>query len=54
MKLLERKPRRNLYVVIFGTSTPAGRLFDLVPLYTEVISLATVMLERVRDHYIVL
>lgn len=47
MKLLERKLRRNLYVIIFGTSTPAGRLFDLVLLYTIIISLVTVMLESV-------
>ena len=41
--------RDRLYRIIFGTDTPAGRLFDIVLLWAIVISVALVMLESVRE-----
>lgn len=42
-----RKLRTRLFIVVFGTSTPAGRLFDIVLLYAIVFSIVQVMLESV-------
>ena len=39
--------RRQLNVVIFGADTPLGKLFDVVLLWTIVLSIALVMLESV-------
>ena len=41
--------RERLYRIIFGTDTPAGKLFDVVLLWAIVISVALVMLESVRE-----
>lgn len=46
--------RRKLFVIIFGTHTPAGRLFDIVLLILILLSVAVVMLESVsfiQDEY---
>lgn len=42
-----KKIRAKLFQIIFGTSTPSGKLFDIVLLYTILISLFVVMLESV-------
>lgn len=39
--------RSQLEVIIFGTDTPAGKLFDLVLIYTILISVLAVMLDSV-------
>ncbi len=39
--------RQRIYTVIFGTETPAGRLFDLILIYTILISVTVVMLDSV-------
>ncbi len=39
--------RTRLFVVVFGTDTPAGRLFDIVLLWAIVLSIIQVMLESV-------
>ncbi|MDE0470395.1 MAG: ion transporter, partial [Ekhidna sp.] len=41
--------RKNLYVVVFRTDTPAGRLFDVVLLWTILLSVFAVMLESVKE-----
>jgi len=41
--------REQLYVVIFGTDTPAGKLFDIALLVVIVISVAAVLLESVAE-----
>ncbi|WP_421895944.1 ion transporter [Marinoscillum sp.] len=41
--------RSKLYVIVFGTDTPAGKAFDLVLLVAIVLSIVVVMLESVRD-----
>ncbi|HPE18614.1 MAG TPA: ion transporter [Tenuifilaceae bacterium] len=54
MMNLNQRVRTKLYQIIFGTSTRAGRLFDIVLLYTILLSLIVVMLESVpsinKDH----
>ena len=47
MKNYNHKIRVKLYQIIFGTSSKGGRLFDIVLLYTILISLIVVMLESV-------
>ena len=37
----------KLYTIIFGTDTPAGKLFDLVLIYTILFSVAVVMLDSI-------
>ncbi len=39
--------RTKLYRIIFGTDTPAGKLFDLVLIYSILISVAALMLDSV-------
>jgi len=39
--------RRKLYIIIFGTDTPAGKAFDLALLVAIVLSIIVVMLESV-------
>lgn len=39
--------RTRLFVVVFGTDTPAGKLFDIVLLWAIVLSILQVMLESV-------
>ena len=39
--------RRRLFIVIFGTDTPAGRRFDIALLWAIMLSILTVMLESV-------
>lgn len=41
--------RRKLYIIIFGTSTRAGRLFDVFLLWIILISVLVVMLESVPE-----
>lgn len=43
------KVRQQLHVIVFGTDTPAGRLFDVVLLWAIVLSVLSVMLESVKD-----
>ena len=46
--------RNKLHIVIFGTDTRAGKLFDIVLLYGILISIIIVMLESVKEiseHY---
>jgi voltage-gated potassium channel len=43
------KIRTKLFIVVFGTDTPAGRLFDIVLSWAIVLSIITVMLESVRE-----
>ncbi|WP_067145815.1 ion transporter [Pseudotamlana agarivorans] len=51
-------PKKNwktkLFVIIYGTNTPAGKLFDVILLYTIIASILLVMLESVKsidEHY---
>jgi len=39
--------KEQLYRIIFGTNTPAGKLFDLVLIYTILLSVVVVILESV-------
>ena len=39
--------RRKLFVIVFGTNTPGGKLFDIVLLYAILFSIIQVMLESV-------
>ena len=39
--------RKRLFIVIFGTDTPAGKAFDVVLLFAIIISIIAVMLESV-------
>lgn len=39
--------RTKLYIIVFGTDTKAGKLFDIVLLYAIVLSIVQVMLESV-------
>ena len=39
--------KNRLYTIIFGTDTPAGKLFDLVLIYTILLSVMAVMLDSV-------
>ncbi len=48
MDLPKDEFRKKLYLIIFGSCSPAGRLFDVVLLYTILISLLVVMLESVQ------
>ncbi|MEM6736120.1 MAG: ion transporter [Bacteroidota bacterium] len=41
--------RRKLFIVVFGTNTPAGKLFDVVLLWSIVLSVVSVMLESVKE-----
>ncbi|MBN1132792.1 MAG: ion transporter [Bacteroidales bacterium] len=41
--------RRSLYTVIFGTSTKAGRLFDVILIWMILLSVTVVILESVRS-----
>jgi len=41
--------RRKLGVIIFGTDTPAGRLFDLILIYSIMISVGAVVLDSVEQ-----
>lgn len=43
------KLRSKLHVVVFGTETSAGRLFDVVLLWAILISIVIVMFESVRE-----
>lgn len=43
------KIRKRLFVIVFGTDTPAGKLFDIVLLWAIVLSVFGVMLESVRE-----
>lgn len=39
--------QQRVYTIIFGTDTPAGKLFDLVLIYTILLSVAIVILDSV-------
>ena len=41
--------RKRLYLVVFGTDTRAGKLFDIILLWAIVLSVISVMLESVRE-----
>ncbi|MBA3987336.1 MAG: ion transporter [Flavobacteriales bacterium] len=41
--------RQKIYIVIYGTNTPAGRIFDMVLLVLILLSVLAVMLETVVD-----
>ena len=41
--------RQKVNIIIYGTNTAYGRLFDLVLLSVIVVSLVIVMLETVKD-----
>jgi voltage-gated potassium channel len=41
------KLRQQLYTIIFGTDTPAGKLFDLILIYAIVISVVFLMMDSV-------
>ncbi|MEM0940144.1 MAG: ion transporter [Bacteroidota bacterium] len=41
--------RRKLFIVVFGTNTPAGKLFDVVLLWSIILSVVSVMLESVKE-----
>ena len=43
------KLREQLYDIIFGTETPAGKLFDVALIYTIVFSVALLMLDSVAE-----
>lgn len=43
----DERIKRNLYRIIFGTDTPAGKLFDVVLIYTIIISVFALMLDSV-------
>ncbi len=47
--------RSRLFVIVFGTDTPAGKLFDVVLLIAILLSIVVVMLESIgalRDNYL--
>ncbi|MFY0606703.1 MAG: ion transporter [Cyclobacteriaceae bacterium] len=44
-----RKIRNKLYVIVFGTDTKAGKMFDVILLVAIVLSIFVVMLESVND-----
>ena len=50
---IEQKPaargRRRLHEIIFESDTPAGRAFDVVLLWTVILSVVVVMIESVAD-----
>lgn len=41
--------RKKLYIIVFGTDTPAGRLFDIVLLCAILLSVMSVMLESIQE-----
>ncbi|HDR68682.1 MAG TPA: ion transporter [Bacteroidaceae bacterium] len=41
--------RKKIYILIFGTSTKPGRLFDIILLWLIVLSVTTVVLESVKS-----
>lgn len=43
------KLRDTLYRIVFGTDTPAGKLFDLVLIYLILLSVAAVMMDSVES-----
>ena len=49
MEIFENKIKQQLYFIIFGTTTRAGKLFDIVLLYTILVSILIVMLESVNS-----
>lgn len=43
------KLRQRLYILVFGTETKAGRVFDMILLYAILASILVVMLESVKE-----
>lgn len=43
------KLKQRLYVIVFGTETKTGRVFDIVLLWAIVLSVVAVMLESVKE-----
>jgi len=43
----EQSLKRKIFVIIFGTNTPAGKLFDIILMILIVLSVVAVMLESV-------
>jgi len=43
----EKSLKRKIFVIIFGTNTPAGKLFDIILMILIVLSVVAVMLESV-------
>jgi voltage-gated potassium channel len=40
--------RERIYTIIFGTDTPAGKFFDVVLIYTIILSVAALMLDSIE------
>lgn len=47
MNSTETTLRNRLYIIIFGTDTPAGKLFDLILIYTIILSVIALMMESI-------
>lgn len=41
--------KQKLYIIIFGTDTPAGKLFDVVLIYTILLSVIALLLDSVES-----
>src|SRR5690606_6580485 len=48
-RLIHSHLRRRLFIIVFGTNTVAGKLFDIVLLWLIGISILAVMLESVSS-----
>jgi voltage-gated potassium channel len=47
--MMKENLRQRLHRIIFGTDTPAGKLFDVVLIYTIIVSVAAVMLDSIAE-----
>ncbi len=47
MEVMDRKTRQRIYIIIFGSNTKAGKLFDILLLIFILLSVLTVMLDSV-------
>ena len=50
---MSQQLRTKLYDIIFGTDTPAGKLFDVVLIYAILLSVLALMLDSVLDEDII-
>ena len=41
--------KHKLYIIIFGTDTPAGKLFDVVLIYTILLSVLVLVLDSIES-----
>ena len=44
-----KRTRERLFIIIFGSDTPAGKLFDIALLVAILLSVAAIMLESVKE-----